>query len=205
MKMPEVESPDVTDAAAKEATGRTLKQWFGELDALGGVARGRRALTNHVYEATKKDAWWSTTLVVEYERARGQRDKDGAPTGYAICATKTIAAPLRAVFGAFGDARALDRWLGPKTTLAFADGGALANGDGNRATLTRVRKDRDLRLVWESAPAPGSAVDVLFADKGRGKTGITLNHARIQSRRAADQARAAWGAALEGLKALLEG
>jgi hypothetical protein len=45
---------------------------------------------------------------------------------------------------------------------------------------------------------------VLFADKGKGKTGITLNHTRIQARRDADELRAGWSAALEQLKRHLE-
>ncbi len=176
----------------------------GELDQEGGVALGRRELTNRVYEATGKDAWWSTTLVVEYERARGQQEKDGRPTGYAICSTKTVAAPLAAVFAAFGDAAILDRCLGPKTTVTFADGGRLGNADGDAAEFVRIRLDKDLRLVWHGKIGPGTNVDVLFADKGKGKTGITLNHARIQTRLEADQLRAGWGHALETLKSILE-
>ena len=37
-------------------------------------------------------------------------------------------------------------------------------------------------------------------DKGKGKTGVTLNHARIQSRRDADELRSGWATALDALK-----
>jgi uncharacterized protein YndB with AHSA1/START domain len=205
VKLPQVETPELTDAEVKAKTGKTLKQWFAELDRHGGLELGRRDLVSCIYDATDKNIWWSTTLVVEYERAKGQKEKDGRPTGYSICSTKTIAAPLERVFAAFGDAKQLDQWLGPKTKLEFAEGGSFANGDGDRGTFKKVRANKDIRLSWDGEKlAPGTTVDVAFADKGKGKTGITLNHTRIQSRKEADQVREAWSAAFDTLKALLE-
>lgn len=206
MKPAPAETPALTDAAAREATGKTMKQWFDLLDAFGGVAKGRRELVQHLYTGQKLEEWWATSLVVEYERERGAREKDGKPKGYSLCSTKTVAAPLARVFRAFGDAADLDAWLGPRTKVEFRDGGQLANADGDRASFTRIRTDKDLRLAWEHAErAPGSQIEVLFADKGKGKTGITLNHTRIQDRRAADELRAGWSQAFERLKAHLEG
>ena len=206
MKPPPAETPEPTDAACKEATKKTLAQWYARLDELGGPAKGRRELVQALMAGEKLAEWWATTIVVEYERARGVHEKDGQPKGYSICSTKTIAAPLERVFAAFGAAADLDRWLGPKTKVAFEDGGALTNGDGDRLTFTRIRAQKDLRLAWEHATrAPGSLVEVLFADKGKGKTGLTLNHTRIQARRDADELRAGWSAAFDTLKKHLEG
>jgi len=206
MQPPVPDTPDLNDATVRERTGKTLAQWFEHLDALGGLAKGRRDLVQAIYDGAKIDEWWGVTLVVEYERARGAKEKDGQPKGYSICSTKTIAAPLERVFQAFGTSKDLDRWLGPKTEVSFTDGGTLANADGDRASFTRIRPGKDLRLAWQHATrAPGSQVEVLFADKGKGKTGLTLNHTRIQGRREADELRAGWSAAFERLKAHLEG
>lgn len=206
MKSAASDRPEPTDTACKEATRKTLAQWFTHLDGLGGPAKGRRELMQALLSVEKLDEWWATTLVVEYERARGVHEKDGKPKGYSLCSTKTIAAPLERVFAAFGAAEDLDRWLGPKTKVLFQDGGTLVNGDGDRATFTRIRAQKDLRLTWEHATrAPGSQVEVLFADKGKGKTGLTLNHTRIQARRDADELRAGWSAAFDALKQHLEG
>jgi len=204
MKLETVHSPEIDDASTREATGKTFTQWFAALDAAGGVAKGRRELTSIVHAQIPKESWWATTIVVEYERARGQKEKDGKPTGYSICSTKTIAAPPEAVFAAFGDAVLMDRWLGPKTRVDFRDGGTIENGDGDSATIVRIRPGKDLRLAWNGHLAPRSAVEVLFADKGQGRTGITLNHTRIQSRRESDRVREGWAVALDSLKKLLE-
>lgn len=214
MKPPTSDTPDLDDAGVRSKTGKTLEQWFAHLDRLGGLEEGRRVLVNALIDSAggagaggaKLDEWWSTTLVVEYERARGALEKDKRPKGYSLCSTKTIAAPLARVFQAFGQAEDLDRWLGAKTKVDFRDGAGLSNGDGDRLTFARIRADKDLRLSWEHPQrANGSVVEVLFADKGKGKTGVTLNHTRIQVRRDADELRLGWSAALERLKILLEG
>jgi len=206
MKPPPAETPEPNDAGCQQATQKTLAQWFARLDELGGPARGRRELVQALHGGETLDEWWATTLVVEYERARGVHEKDGQPKGYSICSTKTVGAPLERVFAAFGAAADLDRWLGSGTAVEFQDGGTLTNGDGDRLTFTRIRAGKDLRLRWEHASrAPGSQLEVLFADKGKGKTGLTLNHTRIQARRDADELRSGWSAAFEALKRHLEG
>lgn len=72
-------------------------------------------------------------------------------------------------------------------------------------TFPRIRDGKDLRSSWDhAARAAGSHVEVLFADKGEGRTGVTLNHTRIQSRRDADELRAGWSSALDVPKKLVE-
>jgi len=102
-------------------------------------------------------------------------------------------------------AQKLDAWLGPKSKVDFRDGGGFTNADGDRGTFLREREGKDLRFSWDHATrATGSLVDVLFADKGKGKTGVTLNHTRIQSRGDADELRAGWAAAFDALKLVVE-
>lgn len=204
MRKPAVDTPDLGPSTVRSKTGKDLAAWFAELDAAGGRELGRRDRTQWLLERLDKDAWWATTIAVEYERARGQVEKDGRTTGYAICSTKTVAASLPSVFDAFGKSEHLARWLGAGARANFVDGGELDCGDGDQARFVRIRPNKDLRLSWEGRVAPGSSVEVLFADKGKGKTGITLNHTRIDSRADADLLRAAWGEALDALKQALE-
>jgi hypothetical protein len=78
----------------KTATGKTWEEWFSILDKRGGIAKGRRDIGNFLFGECKVDPWWSATINVEYEAARGVVEKDGRPKGYMICVTKTIAAPV---------------------------------------------------------------------------------------------------------------
>ena len=59
--------------------------------------------------------------------------------------------------------------------------------------------------MWEDDdPAAASTVELKLTPNGA-KTGLVLNHERIQSRAHADGLRAAWGGAIEKLKRVLEG
>lgn len=195
----------VTNEAAKAATGKTLDQWFAALDQMDGLKLGRRAINNHLYEQ-KVDPWWCSTIAVEYEKHHDVRKKDGLFEGYFVCATKTIAAPLAEVFKAWSSGAELSKWFGKGAKADVKDGGAFATKDGDRGTFLRVRQNKDIRMTFEneefSAP---TQVDVQFQDKGKGKTGLLVNHTRIQTREEADGLRAAWAQALDQLKAVCEG
>jgi uncharacterized protein YndB with AHSA1/START domain len=195
----------VTDAACKQETGRTLKEWFDHIDGLGDY--GRRNTVAALYnEFGRSKEWWATTIPVEYERARQMLKKDGLPEGYGICATKTIAAAVPTVYAAWSDAKAFAKWFGDGLKAKITDGGEFSDGAGNTGTFTRVRADKDLRFSFENAKLSSpTLVDVMFADKGAGKTLVTLNHTRIQTRAEADGLRAAWGEAFDRLKKQVEG
>ena len=195
----------VTNEAAKKATGKTLDQWYAELDEADGLKLGRREINNRLY-AQKIDPWWCTTIAVEYEKHHDVRKKDGLFEGYFICATKTIASPPADVYKAWSNAAALSNWFGSGTKADVKDGGSFENKDGDKGKFLRVRANKDLRMTFETkgTSAP-SQVDVQFQDKGKGKTGLMVSHSRIQTREEADGLRESWGEALDRLKAALEG
>ncbi|MFN2510352.1 MAG: SRPBCC domain-containing protein [Pyrinomonadaceae bacterium] len=195
----------VTNEAAKAATGKTLDRWFAVLDKMDGLEQGRRAINNHLYEQ-KVDPWWCSTIAVEYEKHHGVRKKDGLFEGYFVCATKTIAAPPADVFKAWSTGDELSKWFGSGAKADVKDGGAFETKDGDNGIFLRVRQNKDFRMTFEkkafSAP---TQVDVHFQDKGKGKTGVLVNHTRIQTRAEADGLRAAWAEALDKLKSVCEG
>lgn len=193
----------LTDVACREATGRTIAEWMAYLDAWGAQGKGRRAISDHVFVELKVDAWWVATLNVAYEAASGQTEKDGRPKGYCICCTKTIEAPIDEVYAAWTDLAHLTRWFGA-THLEVTEGGALRDADGNTGVFKRIRPNKDLRFEWKGASGDSSLVDMTLTDKGGGKTGVLVNHDRIQTRAEADGLRAAWGDALTTLKTQLE-
>jgi uncharacterized protein YndB with AHSA1/START domain len=195
----------VTNEAAKAATGKTLDQWFKELDKADGLKLGRREINSRLYEQ-KIDLWWCTTIAVEYEKHHDVRKKDGLFEGYFVCSTKTIAASPADVYKAWSTGAELSKWFGSGTKADVKDGGSFQNKDGDKGTFLRVRQNKDLRMTFENAGLSGpTQVDVQFQDKGKGKTGLLVNHTRIQSRADADGLRAAWAHALEQLKATCEG
>ena len=193
----------VSDEAAHAATGRSLADWFAQIDSWGGAALGRKEIGQRLL-AAKVDPWWLATLNIEYEAARGLKEKDGRAKGYTICATKSLKAAPDACYAAFASAAALDRWLGAGHALDFRDGGSLANADGNSAQIKKLSPGKTIRLVWQQADAaPDTPVEVKFAAAGA-KTTVMITHERLQTRADADGLRRAWGEALERLKQVLE-
>jgi uncharacterized protein YndB with AHSA1/START domain len=189
---------EITSAAAPSATGKSLDAWFAELDAKGGVAQGRRALTDYLFKDKKVDAWWTTTLVVEYEKARGAVEKDGAVKGYNICVTKSVVAAPAKIYDALLDMRA---WMGPKAAIDLREGGAFDDGDGHRGVFKRLTPAKTIRFTWEGKGHQAvEDIEIRFTVAGA-KTSIVLNHNRLPDRAAADGMRAAWAQVLDAVKA----
>ncbi len=195
----------VTNEASKKATGRSLDQWFRELDGRDGLKLGRRSINNYLAEQ-KLDPWWCTTIAVEYEKKHDLRKKDGLFEGYFVCSTKTISAPIEKVFDAWSNTTVLNEWFGNSSKSDLRDGGIIETKDGEKGNFNRVRTNKDIRL---SLQVPGFSapiqIDTQFQDKGKGKTGILVNLTRLQTREEADSARNAWAEALENLKGVCEG
>lgn len=195
----------VTEESCQTCTGKTMSEWIAELEAQGAISGKRREAISYLYDGTGrgKDLWWPTTIWVEKERREGVVQKDGRAEGYNICSTKTIAAPVEAVYAA---------WIGEGPSAWWGDepkgeaDASISDAQGNVAKAIRVRENKDLRYQWQTGgEGDVTPIDVVFADKGKGKTGITLTHQRIQTREEADGLRRAWGEAFERLKQSLEG
>ena len=203
MKVERKADHPVSDTSCKSATGKTLAEWFKALDDHGGVALGRRSLSNWILEQ-KVEPWWCATICSEYEIARGDMARDGKPKGYSICPTKSIKASPADCFQAIASPQALDRWFGPKHEVDLREGGHWRNADGNRATIRKVNPGKNIRLVAEddglTLPTP---VEIKFTPNGANCT-VMISIERLQTRAEADGYRRAWSEALDRLKQSLE-
>lgn len=200
------EGHPLTDAELRERTGKSWDEWFAILDELGGPPKGRRELTMHLYDTHGiKDTWLTSTLLVEYEAARGVVERDGRPKGYMICATKTVAVPPAAAYEAWTTADAWNEWFSNGTELEFVEGGRYAAEDGSRGEVKKIRPAKAIKLTWDHPDrAPGTSVEVTFQPKGADKCIVMVGHDRIQTRGDADDLRDTWGKRLDTLKAMLE-
>ncbi len=171
----------VTDDACKAATGKSLSEWSAILSSKPEFVGKRRDAINWIWDQTSRDttgSWWGVTIWVEHERKIGKNQKDGRLEGYGICSTKTVNAPVDKVLSAVAE---------------------------KIPNITRMREGKDIKAKWQTPGGSGeSDVDAMFTDKA-GKTGITLNHNRIQTREEADGLRRFWSEALDEIKKKLEG
>jgi hypothetical protein len=186
---------EVSSANAKAATGRTLEEWFAALDGQGGVQSGRRNLTQFLIHEMKVDAWWSTTIVVEYEKQRGLVEKDGLPKGYSICVTKSLASAPEKAVEQFSDG---SWWLGKGVKVV--EGASFDAGDGHKGVFKKVSHGKVIRFTWSGPNHQQGEVVEIKATVTAGKTSLMIIHDRLQTRACADGMREAWAVVLDALK-----
>jgi uncharacterized protein YndB with AHSA1/START domain len=176
-----------SDAAIRQRTGRGWEEWFDRLDEWGAAERSHREIARWIAEQQGVEplAWNAQAVTLGYERARGGRAVGQRPDGFAITASKTVAAPVERLFDAFTDASVRERWL-PGAQL-------------RERTATRPRS---VRFDWGDGP---TRVTVDFLAKGDAKSSVTVEHARLGDAEQAERTKGWWRERLSALKSQLEG
>jgi uncharacterized protein YndB with AHSA1/START domain len=171
----------VSDDAIRERTGRTWAGWVALLDAVGAHRMKHGEITRHVSATyAELDGWWTQMVTVGYERIRGLRDigqrRDG---NYEANKSRTFGIDVSKLYRMFSDARRRRKWL----------------PDG----VTRVRTalvDRSIRVDWQD----GTQVNVFFTAKGPEKSTMTVQHTKLTSRDAVNEAKAFWQERFDALR-----
>ncbi len=139
-------------------TGHDRAFWFAELDAWGAAGRPYREIADWLTTEQGLSAWWAQKLIVEYEEARGLRDRGARRDGtFSAGASRTMAAPVERVFEAFTDATARERWL------------------PGVAVEVRAAQPRVVRLGWPD----GTRVQAQFDARGQNRTTVAVEHQRL--------------------------
>ncbi len=176
--------PQTSDSSAVRATGRDYASWFELIDDWDGTNHSHTEIARWLVTEHGVDGWWSQSITVGYERARGMRAVHERPGGFEISATRTIAAPLDQALSAFTDDALRERWL-----------------PGSGMTRRRTSARNLARFDW---PAPASRIVVTVVDKGPAKTLVAITHEKLPDGDAAAEQKAAWRVRLTALKSLLE-
>jgi hypothetical protein len=180
-------SPDVmvtSDSATVRATGRTHAEWFALLDEWEATGRGHTEIARWLSEEHGVPPWWTQSITVAYERARGLRARHEMADGFSVSATRTVAADPETCLAAFTDPTVRERW--------FPD--APLQPRPTRAKLTA-------RFDWAD---PASRVVVTIAPKDPGRSLVAVTHERIPDEESGDRLKTAWRARLGALKSVLE-
>lgn len=172
-----------TDAVAK-ATGKAWDTWLALLDAAGAAKMPHKAIAKLLAERFGVPGWWSQMIAVGYEQARGLRQPNQKVDGFAANASRTVAAGLERLCGAWTDPALRSMWLGAVPV-----------------EIRRATDGRSIRLAWKGGE---STVEVHFARKAPGRSQVAVQHGKLKDRAAFERQKAFWGGALDRLKALLE-
>ena len=172
----------MSDEAVKERTGCGWERWVYALDHAGADRMSHREIARLVREKYKVTSWWSQSVTVGYERIKGLRTRGQGRDGtYSVNKSRTFAVPVETLFAAWNDGRLRRRWL-------------------NGAT-TRVRTataPKSLRLDWAHGADRG-IIAVGFTAKGRAKSSVALEHARLSDRETAARLKEYWSDRLAAL------
>lgn len=181
----------VGDEAVLKATGRGWSEWVERLDKAGAADMTHAQIATHLHEKEGVGEWWAQMVTVGYEQAKGRRQKHQKPDGFSVSGSKTIQAPIEAVFRAFTDARTRGRWMG--------------NAD---LTVRKATEFKSARITWNAGTGvkgeAGTSVEVNFYEKPGGKSQVGLEHKKIPDADAAETIKAWWRERLDALKAMLE-
>ena len=124
-------------------------------------------------------------VTVGYEQARGLRAKNQTTDGWNVSSSKTVAVPLKSLFGAWKDPKKRAKWL-----------------EDHGFTVKKATAPKSMRIAWVDGK---TSLEANFFAKGAGKSYVALQHNKLSGRKEVAKMRAYWKKALEAMKSRLEG
>ena len=174
----------MSDEAVHRATGKSWNEWFQLLDSDKAMTLPHAEIAKLLHEKHGAGDWWSQMVTVEYEQARGLREKHQTADGYEVSASKTLNVPVDTAFRAWDDADERRKWL----------------ADPN-ITVTTSTAPKSMRALWTDGV---TRVSVNFYPKGDDKSQVTVQHLKLADGNAAAKMKQYWFEQLERLQADLE-
>lgn len=173
--------PSISDEKLNAATGRGWMGWFTILNKANAAGLPHGEITA-LLRANGAPRWWNQMIAVEYERARGGRQKHEKADGYSVSVTKVMPIGLAALFAAATDPKLRAKWF-PKGAFEETSKPTTNTGAANG------KRTRGWRLG--------------FYSKGAGKSQIALQVNKLLDAETVEKERAAWKKAFEKLQRIV--
>lgn len=169
----------IGDDAVRKATGQGWKEWIALIDDAGGAEMSHAKIAEFLAERCYVAPWWSQTVTVGYEQAKGRRVKHEKPAGFEIGVSKTLAAPVERVFEAWHNPAVRKKWL--------AD---------HRFSIRKATPFKSMRIDWVDGK---TRLSLNFYSKRDGKSLVTVQHMKLKSSAEAKRQKAYWAGQLQRL------
>ncbi len=180
--------PEASPEAVAKATGKTPEEWNSILDAAGARDLTHKEIATMLREEHGVSPWWSQHVTVDYERARGMRERYQTTRGYQISVSKTLPVSLSELYSAFADTQHRGQWL-PEAPIS-------------------IRKDtpeKTTRAAWTDGNGTETSLDISYYASRESKSRITVMQSKLADAEDVEARRAYWKAALERLAKYLKG
>ena len=169
----------MSDAIIKEKTGCTWELWVQALDYSRAYELSHREIAKLVKEKWDTPSWWTQMVTVGYERIKGLRARGQQRNGtYTVNRSRTFGVDVETLYEAWADGRRRKRWL-----------------DATGVKVRTATAPKSLRLQMPD----GAIVAVGFASKGKGKSSVALEQARLPDRETAEALKRTWSERLDAL------
>lgn len=170
--MKPIEQRSISDVAVKAKTGKPWSTWFALLDAAGASKMSHPQIVKLLKEKHGLEGWWGQSVTGEYERARGLRNRNQMPDGYAANISKTFAGDADAMLAIFSDTRKRNRLLGEL--------------EPEISSINETSKT--IYLKWPD----GSRPNIRFVEKGAGKVQVVVQHSKLATASDVAKMKAYW-------------
>lgn len=173
-------TPTMSDEAVQAKTGKKWDQWFSILDRAGAKKMSHKEIVKFLNSQHDVGPWWQQMVTVNYEQARGLRDKHEKPAGYQISVSRTVGVPIAKLYRAVANEKSRDRWL--------SDGGL----DVGKSTA-----NKSMRAIWKDGK---TTLEINFYAKGDDKSQVVVQHSKLADAKAAAKMKTFWSEALDRLR-----
>jgi hypothetical protein len=174
----------MSEASVKAKTGRGWSGWFDALDKAGAAKLNHTQIAQYISDEYGIPGWWCQAVTVEYELARGLRERHQKSDGYSVGISKTVATSLAKLYEATANSAKRKKWF-PKGEFE----------------LSSQTKDKYFRGSWNDS----ARIEIGFYAKGDDKAQIAIQVNRLARKSEVESQRELWKAAVAKLDTMLSG
>jgi hypothetical protein len=178
----------ITDKLVLEKTGRTMADWFDELDKRGAKRLDHAAifgLVENIDGLEPLGQWNQNLLTTSYEWDRGLKERGSRADGtIEISVSKTVAVPVEVLYRALMDHDTRAKWL-----------------PGEAITFRKTTPNRSARATFSDG-VTSLSIDLYV--KGDARSQIVVQHMKLGDAETAGKMKEYWTKSLLALKDLLE-
>ena len=126
----------------KMMTGKSLEEWYEDLDKMGGRELEHKQIADHLHEELDVAYWWAQEITVEYERYIGRRIKGQMADGtFQLGIRRTMPVGME------------ELW-----TRIYENMELWANGAGEIGKITTLREGSHFRMKWKEESWPTHSI-----------------------------------------------
>jgi hypothetical protein len=177
--------PTMSDQAVSAKTGKTWNEWFAILDKAGAKKMSHQEIVKVLNSKHAVGPWWGQMVTVNYERARGLRDKHEKPDGFQISVSRTLNTPLATLYKSFADRKNRSVWL-----------------DEQGLAIRKATTNKSMRVSWKDGK---TSLEINFYGKEPGKSQVVVQHSKLSDAKTAARMKTYWSKALDRLRENLKG